>query len=154
MNSSGMLETIRENAKHYYAERAAAELAYARQVSLANGGIHDETVNGAIDYLYSFLRKNGAITNEAAETCEKMLAPVSPDAKKLRLICVSHAHIDMNWMWGFNETVAVTLDTFRTVLKLMEQYPQFTFSQSQASTYRIAEEYDPELFYLTRQRVA
>ena len=48
-------------------------------------------------------------------------------------------------MWPWHETVAVTLETFRTMLKLLEEYPQFTFSQSQASVYRIVEEFEPEM---------
>ena len=55
------------------------------------------------------------------------------------------AHIDMNWMWSWPETVAVTNDTFATVLRLMDEFPQFRFSQSQASVYAIIEEYNPEL---------
>ena len=35
------------------------------------------------------------------------------------MICVAHAHIDMNWMWRWDETVAITLDTFRTMLDLI-----------------------------------
>ncbi|NLB40945.1 MAG: alpha-mannosidase, partial [Clostridiales bacterium] len=70
---------------------------------------------------------------------------LSSVAKNFRLLCVAHAHIDMNWMWGYAETVAVTLDTFRTMLNLMNEYPDFKFSQSQASVYRIVEEFDPHM---------
>ncbi len=59
----------------------------------------------------------------------------------------------MNWMWRFDETVAITLDTFRTMLTLMTEYPAFTFSQSQASVYRIVEEHDPEMLKEIRKRV-
>jgi alpha-mannosidase len=34
---------------------------------------------------------------------------------------VGHAHIDMNWMWGYDETASITLDTFRTMLDLMNE---------------------------------
>lgn len=59
----------------------------------------------------------------------------------------------MNWMWGFQETAAVTVDTFRTVLDLMREYPDFTYAQSQASTYQIIEEYAPEMLEEIRQRI-
>ena len=71
------------------------------------------------------------------------MAPISKLAKKYTIHCVGHAHIDMNWMWGWPETVATTNDTFSTVLKLMDEYPGFTFSQSQASIYKIVEDYNP-----------
>ncbi|NLG48543.1 MAG: hypothetical protein GX552_00360 [Chloroflexi bacterium] len=39
----------------------------------------------------------------------------------------------------------VTVDTFRTMLDLLEEFPEFHFSQSQASVYAIVEKYAPEL---------
>ena len=84
---------------------------------------------------------------------ESALAELSPKIKSLRVLAIAHAHIDMNWMWSFNETVSVTLSTFRTVLDLMEEFPGFTFGQSQASVYRIVEKYDPDMLEEIRQRV-
>jgi len=145
---------IKENAKSDYAQRVAAELIYALELSKVNNGAFDDILKSSTHLLYDFLNENGAITNEAAKKCEEMLLPISNEAKKQILYCVSHAHIDMNWMWGFNETVAITLDTFRTVLNLMDEYPQFKFSQSQASTYKIVEDYDPGMFKKIKARVA
>jgi alpha-mannosidase len=68
-------------------------------------------------------------------------------------MCVSHAHIDMNWMWSWPETVAVTNNTFQTMLALMQEFPSFIYSQSQASTYALIERYSPPLFEAIRQRV-
>jgi alpha-mannosidase len=59
----------------------------------------------------------------------------------------------MNWMWRFDETVAATLDTFRTMLNLMEEYPEFKFSQSQASVYKIVEEFDPDMLEEIKKRI-
>ena len=82
---------------------------------------------------------------KAVRDAEGVLAPVSVEAKKLTIHLAGHAHIDMNWLWSWAETVSVTNDTFTTVVKLMEEYPLFRFSQSQASVYRIIEEYNPAL---------
>ena len=76
---------------------------------------------------------------------EKILAPLARAAKKYTVFCAGHAHIDMNWMWGWPETVGVTLDSVRTVLTLLEEFPEFHFSQSQASIYAIIEKYEPEM---------
>ncbi|MCJ7549937.1 MAG: hypothetical protein MUQ30_09680, partial [Anaerolineae bacterium] len=76
---------------------------------------------------------------------ESILTPLSEAAKARTLYLVGHAHIDMNWMWSWPETVAVTLDTFRTMLDLLEEFPEFHFSQSQASVYAIVEKYAPDL---------
>ncbi|MBQ7728005.1 MAG: hypothetical protein IJT60_05455, partial [Clostridia bacterium] len=90
--------------------------------------------------------RDGCITVKAAKACEKILSPMEQDAKSYTVHFTGHAHIDMNWMWGYQETVAVALDTFRTVIKLMNRYPLFKFSQSQTSTYEIVEKFDPVLF--------
>ncbi len=79
------------------------------------------------------------------EQIETILAPLSEAAKARTLYLVGHAHIDMNWMWSWPETVSVTLDTFRTMLDLLDEFPEFQFSQSQASVYAIVEKYAPEL---------
>ena len=84
---------------------------------------------------------------------ESLLAPIGPIAKQYTLYAVGHAHIDMNWMWGWPETVAVTHDSFSTVLKLMEEFPTFCFSQSQASTYAIIERHNPTMLAAIRKRI-
>lgn len=98
--------------------------------------------------------KNAAAAALASETAdlptlaaqvEALLAPLAGAAKARTIYLVGHAHIDMNWMWSWPETVAVTLDTFRTMLDLLAEFPDFHFSQSQASVYAIVERYAPEL---------
>lgn len=91
---------------------------------------------------------------KAVMEAEAILAPIGKTAKKYTVHCIGHAHIDMNWMWSWPETVAVTNDTFSTVLKLMEEFPDFCFTQSQASVYEIARKHNPELFEQIRSRVA
>jgi alpha-mannosidase len=85
---------------------------------------------------------------------EAALAPIAAVAKTYTVHNVGHAHIDMNWMWPWPETVAVTNDTFTTVLRLMDEYPDFRFTQSQASVYEIARRYNPALFERIKARVA
>lgn len=53
-----------------------------------------------------------------------------------------------------NETVSIVLATFPSILNIMDQYPEFCFSQSQASVYKIVEEYDPELMERIKARIA
>ncbi len=91
---------------------------------------------------------------QAVHDAERLLAPLSPAAKQFTVHCVGHAHIDMNWLWSWPETVSITCDTFATVLKLMDEFPDFCFSQSQASVYEIAHAYQPELLDGIRRRIA
>jgi alpha-mannosidase len=89
----------------------------------------------------------------AVADAEEILRPLAKLAKTYTVHCVGHAHIDMNWMWSWPETVALTIDTFGTVLRLMEEYPDFRFSQSQASTYKIIQDHRPDLLERVAQRV-
>jgi len=90
---------------------------------------------------------------QALEQVLTALAGTLTDYSSHQITLVGHAHIDMNWLWDTAETKKVTHDTFRQVLDFMEEFPQFTFSQSQASTYRYIEELDPAMFARIRQRV-
>ena len=89
----------------------------------------------------------------AVGVAEALLAPIGTVAKTFTIHCAGHAHIDMNWMWGWQETVACTNDTFETVLKLMDEFPDFCFTQSQASVYQIAKEYHPELYARIKAKI-
>ncbi len=95
----------------------------------------------------------GASAKEAVSKAEQVLAPLGAAAKQYTIHCVGHAHIDMNWMWGWPETVATVNDTFTTVDRLMDEFPEFRFSQSQASVYQIMKDYLPELYAKVKQRV-
>lgn len=142
-----------EMGKTPYADRIVSELHFAANLSLAHNGKYDAVVTKAVHALEKAVREECVITKTAAFEAEKILLPLQADAKKYRIHCVAHAHIDMNWMWGFQETVSVTVDTFRTVLNLMKEYPELTFAQSQASTYEIIEKYAPSMLPEIRERV-
>ncbi|MDD2706776.1 MAG: glycoside hydrolase family 38 C-terminal domain-containing protein [Verrucomicrobiae bacterium] len=90
---------------------------------------------------------------KAIAAAEKMLAPIGRAAKTYTVHCVGHAHIDMNWMWNWPETVATVNDTFSTMDRLLNEYPEFHFSQSQASVYRIMKEHLPELYERVKKHV-
>jgi alpha-mannosidase len=84
---------------------------------------------------------------------ERTLAPIGKAAKRYTVYCAGHAHIDMNWMWSWPETVSITHDSFATVLKLMDEFPEFVFTQSQASCYAIIDAHNPAMLAAIAQRV-
>jgi len=100
------------------------------------------------------LEANESEVTSAVSEAEELLSPLSAAAKQYTVHCVGHAHIDMNWMWGWPETVAVVHDTLTTVDSLMDELPQFHFSQSQASIYAILKDYLPELREKVQRRIA
>ena len=91
---------------------------------------------------------------EAVKKAENVLQPIGKELKEYTIHCCGHAHIDMNWLWPWQETISTTRDTFTTVDKLMELFPEFHFSQDQASTYYGMEVYSPEIFKMIKRRIA
>jgi alpha-mannosidase len=56
-----------------------------------------------------------------------------------------NAHIDAAWLWPWTETVDVVRRTFGTALQLMDEYPQYTYTQSAAAySAWIADKYPDE----------
>jgi alpha-mannosidase len=74
------------------------------------------------------------------------IARASTEARKGSVHLAGHAHIDMNWLWRWPETVQACRDTFRQALRFIDEFPAFRISQSQASVYEAMELEDPDLF--------
>ena len=145
---------LKEKNKHYSGQRICAQIEFAKSLADTDKTIDGAKISAAVDALYKEYAKDGTITAAAVKNCENALSFLTEKAKKYEVILAAHAHIDMNWMWGYNETVSITLSTFRTMLDLMNEYPDFTFSQSQASVYEIVEKYDKEMLEEIKKRVA
>jgi alpha-mannosidase len=108
----------------------------------------------AAEIISDGLAKSGLSGAETlAAQAEEVMSPIGKAAKEYTVHCCGHAHIDMNWLWPWQDTVSVTHDTFSTVDRLMEEFPEFRFSQSQASTYLAMEDYCPEVFEKVAKRV-
>ena len=134
--------------------RILSELEFAIRLSSRRQGQWDAQISQALDLLQQCMDRDGTLTKEKCLEAEALLMPLSQAAKEYELLLIAHAHIDMNWTWGWQETVGIVLSTFRTMLHLMDEYPQFCFSQSQASVYQIVEEYDPPLMQKIKERIA
>ncbi|MBR6767720.1 MAG: alpha-mannosidase [Clostridia bacterium] len=134
--------------------RILSEIQFALQLNKARDNAYETEISASLDVLESCMESEGVLTRTACMAAEEMLLPLQEEAEQYEVIYASHAHIDMNWMWGWQETVAVTLSTFRSVLNLMKEYPDFTYSQSQASVYKIVEEHDPEMMKEIQARIA
>lgn len=132
--------------------RILAELDFALQLHRQDGE-DASSIESALTVLENAYKADGVLTDSACKKAEECLMPLNEAAKAYRVIMVGHAHLDMNWKWGWDETVATVIATFKTVLKLMEEYPDFCYSQSQASTYKIVEDYAPEMMPIIKERI-
>ena len=67
--------------------------------------------------------------------------------------CIGHTHIDIAWWWTVAQTREKAVRSFATVLKLMEEYPQYKFMSSQPILYEMVKERYPDLYEKIRTRV-
>jgi len=71
----------------------------------------------------------------------------------VRITAAGHAHLDVAWLWTLGQTRRKAGRTFHNVIRLMEQFPDFRFSQSQPQLYDFVRQDYPELFATIEQRV-
>lgn len=72
----------------------------------------------------------------------------------VEVIGTGHAHIDVAWLWTLGQTRRKAGRTFHTVMRLMEQYPEYHFTQSQPQLYDYVRQDYPELFEAIQRRAA
>jgi alpha-mannosidase len=71
-----------------------------------------------------------------------------------KLACVAHSHLDIAYHWKVEQTVQKNARTVLIQLRMMERYPEFKYSHSQAWTYEQLEKYYPDLFKEVKKRIA
>lgn len=59
---------------------------------------------------------------------------------------VGNAHLDLAWLWPVAETKRKTARTFAAQLRLLSEYPDYCYIQSQPAAYEICRQYYPALF--------
>lgn len=133
--------------------RILSEIDFCLQMKLHMGTDVTTPLDAALNVLEQAYKEDGAIPDSVCKRAEECLMPLAEEANTYSLIVAGHAHIDMNWKWSWDETVATVIATFRTMLKLMEEYPEFHFSQSQAAIYKIIEDYAPSMMPEIQKRI-
>lgn len=90
---------------------------------------------------------------EARDSYLKAVAEYKDLKIPVRMLFAGHSHIDVAWHWPLKETVRKVSRTFSSMLRLMEQYPDFKFCQSMPVLYEMAKQYYPELYEQIKKRV-
>ena len=117
----------------------------------ARRGPFDEAV--AIYDLAALAENNWERWHKSVQQAVAKLMSFDQDIQKYTAYLVGHSHIDMNWLWPWEETVEVCRRDFTAMDSLMEKYPDFRFSQSQAAVYAAVEQHHPDLFDRIKERV-
>lgn len=66
---------------------------------------------------------------------------------------IGNSHLDLAWLWPMAETHRKTARTFAAQLRLMEEYPEYKYLQSQPASYEMCKKYYPELFEKIKEAV-
>ena len=72
---------------------------------------------------------------------------------KVEITAIGHAHIDVAWLWTLGQTRQKAGRTFHNVLRLMEEFKDFYFTQSQPQLYEFIQQDFPEMFTVIKDRV-
>lgn len=64
-----------------------------------------------------------------------------------------HAHIDLAWLWPVAETKRKALRTLAAQIRLMDEYPDYIFIQSQPALYEMVKAYYPQLYEKIKEKI-
>ncbi len=115
--------------------------------------ILNETVN-FLDLRTPYSEDFYRTLKEASDYIDKALYADMAGYKDVIATCIGHTHIDVAWWWTVEQTREKTGRSFATVLKLMEEYPNYRFMSSQPQLYAFLKERYPELYARVKERVA
>ncbi len=82
------------------------------------------------------------------------MAPIAAITRKYDVYYIGHAHIDMNWLWPWPETIDVCHRTWNSAMNLMDEFPDFRFVQSQPGAYTAIKSKFPEEFARMQSKAA
>ncbi len=81
------------------------------------------------------------------------LANVRREPHPVQVTAVGHTHIDVAWLWRLTHTREKAARSFSTVLRLMRQFPEYVFLQTQPQLYDYIKQDYPELYRQIAERV-
>ncbi|AFY54449.1 alpha-mannosidase [Rivularia sp. PCC 7116] len=91
------------------------------------------------------------LNKSLANLQNQLQSKISHIQSKIQL--VGHAHLDMAWLWRVSETWEAAKNTFASVLKLQEDFPELIFCHSTPALYAWVEENCPDLFAQIKKAV-
>jgi alpha-mannosidase len=135
---------------------SAAELA----PSLAPSGVETKmnamaTLNaaiGAVDLKALDAADQGKF-DASLKAAQMQMEVLRPLLEQATFHLTGNAHIDAAWLWPWTETVDVVKRTFGTALQLMNEYPEYTYTQSAAAYNEWMAQKYPELNNEIKRRI-
>lgn len=112
----------------------------------------NETVN-LLDLRTPYSENFYTSLEEASAYIDKALYTDMVGYDDVAATCIGHSHVDVAWWWTVEQTREKVGRTYATVLKLMEEYPDYKFMSSQPQLYAFLKERYPELYAQLKERV-
>ncbi|MDH7602851.1 MAG: alpha-mannosidase [Armatimonadota bacterium] len=112
------------------------------------------TLNKSVD-AFDYTHTDAESLKQSALRANEILRPLlvcKSSASATNVAVHGHSHIDVAWLWPYAETRRKCARTFSTVMRLMDWYPEYIFSQSQAQLYQFTKENYPSLYAEIKQR--
>ena len=92
--------------------------------------------------------------DEAAEYVDQVIYANTDFKGSGDVALVGHSHLDIAYYWRRIHAVQKNARTVLIQLRLMDVYPEFRYTHTQAYTYETLEKYYPDLFEELKQKVA
>ena len=90
---------------------------------------------------------------QAARACLKPLMDCKNGSTVPVMSAVGNSHLDLVWLWPIGETRRKTARTFAAQLRLLDEYPDYVYIQSQPASYEMCREYYPDLYEKIRKAI-
>ncbi len=134
---------------------SAANLLPAIAQDSATLALQEKVLDGAAASvnLTALDRGNQSAFDASLEQAQSKLETLRPVLQQYTVHMTGNAHIDAAWLWPWTETVDVVRRTFSTALQLMNEYPDYTYTQSAAQYYEWMQQKYPSMFREIQQRV-
>ena len=71
----------------------------------------------------------------------------------MRFHLIGNSHLDPVWLWDWREGLNEGIVTCRTILRLMEEFPELTYIRGESSIYRHIQEHDRPTFNRIREQI-
>lgn len=146
-----------QNAEEFY--RLAETLKQSIETMPAGENLRQKLLNG-LNQAFNIIdfRKPGSTeflqtAAEANQYLKETLAELKTESNQPQITAVGHSHIDVAWLWRLLHTREKTARTFSTVLKLMDEYPDYTFVQSSPQLYKFIKEDYPEIYAKIKEKI-
>lgn len=91
--------------------------------------------------------------HEASDLLNELINKIGKHSD-IHVTCIGHTHIDVAWLWRLKHTKEKCARSFSTVMRLMEQYPEYIFLQTQPQLYEYVKHNYPELYGKIKEKVA